>query len=84
MGMHGLFGSSRPNRRRRKSSQIQYPPVPNPEGRKLMEVGTFGQNDHFQDKLRKKKQRVPMILMERELGLKTEQIRRKNQAISQV
>ena len=49
-----------------------------------MELGTFGQNEHYQDQLRMKKQRVSRILMERELGLKTEQVRRKNQAISQV
>ncbi|MCJ1332970.1 hypothetical protein MMC10_009664 [Thelotrema lepadinum] len=83
IGLHGIFGSGRPGRRRRKSSQIEYPPVPNPEGRKLMELGTFGQNEHYQDQLRMKKQRVSRILMERELGLKTEQVRRKNQAISQ-
>ena len=79
---YGHFGRSR--RRRRKSTQHERPPVPNPEGRRLMENGTFGLNDQSQDRLPRRKQRVSRFLMERELGLNMDQVRRKNQSTSQV
>ena len=68
-------------RRRPKGSTVQLPPVPNPEGEKLMDSGIFGTNVHYQDVLRKRKKRVARRLMERELGANA---RRVNSATAQV
>ena len=70
--------------RRPKGSSAQLPPVPNPEGQKLMDSGTFGNNDHYQDLLRKRNQKVARKLMSRELGIGPRQFRRENRAIVQV
>ena len=80
----GLYGMRRRPRRHRRGTQPELPPVPNPEGTKLMESGTFGQSTSFQDRLRKRKRRVSRMLMERELGLNADQARRKNKETSQV
>ena len=80
----GLFGLGRRRGRRPKGAQPNLPPVPNPEGQTLMESGTFGLNDNYQDLLRKRKKRLARLLLNRELGLSAEQVRRGNQEITQV
>lgn len=80
----GLFGLGRRRGRRPKGPPPKLPPVPNPEGRRLMDSGIFGLNDNYQDVLRKRKKRLARILMNRELGLDAEQVKRGNQEIAQV
>ena len=83
-GAYGLFGMGRRRRRRPKGNRPQPPPVPSPEGQRLMESGKFGQSGYYQDKLRNRKQRISRQLMNRELGLDREAVRRGNQSMSQV
>ena len=78
------YGSTRRRRRRPKGSSAQLPPVPNPEGQKLMDSGTFGSNEHYQDLLRQRKQKVARRLMNRELGTDLRQTQRGDRSIVQV
>ncbi|KAI4259515.1 MAG: hypothetical protein LQ352_000702 [Teloschistes flavicans] len=60
------YGNRR--RRRGKASKGRYPAVPSEEGERLMAAGTFGESEHFEDKLRNRKRRLATRLMYRELG----------------
>ena len=53
--------------RRQRASQIVYPPVPSPEGQKLMASGLFGRNESTQDFLRRRNKALARKLMAREL-----------------
>lgn len=83
----GAYSSAFGSRRRRRRSAEENtppPPVPSPEGQKLMESGTFGSNEYYQDALRKRKKRLAQKLMYRELGTDLHQLRRANKSIAQV
>ena len=82
--LQNVFGRMRRRRRRPKGSSAQLPPVPNPEGQKLMDSGTFGSNTHYQDLLRKRKQKVARKLLSRELGIDPRQSHGENRSIVQV
>ncbi|KAL8972209.1 MAG: hypothetical protein Q9183_000667 [Haloplaca sp. 2 TL-2023] len=76
------YGGTR-RRRRTRDRRGQYPPVPSEEGKKLMATGTFGQNGHYEDKLRKRKERLATRLMYRELGTQADTPRRTDRLMSQ-
>ncbi|KAL9587224.1 MAG: hypothetical protein Q9212_000383 [Teloschistes hypoglaucus] len=61
------YGSRRG--RRGKASKGRYPAIPSEEGEKLMATGTFGESQHYEDRLRNRKGRLATRLMYRELGL---------------
>ena len=71
-------------RRRPRGSSTQLPPVPNPEGEKLMSEGVFGRNEGWDDVLRKRKKRAARRMMMRELNLDAHAARRENEYASQV
>lgn len=71
-------------RRRRTKGRATLPLVPNEEGGRLMINGTFGQTGNYEDKLRKRKNRLARRLMYRELGVSMESPTRCNKLISQV
>lgn len=75
------FGGVGRRRRRPKGTPVQLPPVPNPEGEKLMDSGIFGTNSYCQDVLRKRKKRMARRLMSRELGANA---KRENNSMAQV
>ncbi|KAL9599967.1 MAG: hypothetical protein Q9179_003384 [Wetmoreana sp. 5 TL-2023] len=77
----GYSGSRR--RRRAKGSTGRYPPVPSEEGRNLMASGIFGEDGYFEDKLRKRKERLATRLMYRELGVHADSPHRTNRLASQ-
>lgn len=69
-------------RRRRPRTAIgdQYPPIPNEEGEKLMQSGTFGNNDRCQhtacglpmnDRVRRQRRKLAWRVMDRELGVES-------------
>lgn len=79
------FGSLANRRRRRaKGSKNRFPPVPSEEGRKLMDGGVFGSNEHYRDITRKSNTRLARKLMSRELGTGSRQCTGMASAISQV
>ena len=78
-----LYSLGRRRRRRHPSARPAPPPVPSPAGQELMDSGTFGLSRNWQDDLRKRKKRMARTLMNRELGITTEQVRRNNQEITQ-
>ncbi|KAJ5124189.1 uncharacterized protein N7515_008014 [Penicillium bovifimosum] len=62
----------------------KYPPVPHPEGKKLMREGHFGVDEHYVDRLKKRKNALATRLMWRELGVDTYGVqKRAGQSISQ-
>jgi len=68
-GMFGYNMSGRRLRRRRKTQEdSQFPPIPNPEGRKLMASGKFGTEEQKRGTLRSRKKMAYRTMM-RELGL---------------
>jgi WD repeat-containing protein 23 len=72
-------------RARRTGPPPKMPPVPNPEGRKLMSEGHFGTDQSYTDRLRRRKSDLATNLMWRELGIDTQAARRRaDQLISQV
>lgn len=71
-------------RRRTKGSSISVPAVPSECGQRLMATGTFGDNEYYEDKLRKRKKRLVRRLMYRELGTQSTTPNRMNKLISQV
>ncbi|KAJ5555073.1 hypothetical protein N7535_007518 [Penicillium sp. DV-2018c] len=81
----GLMFMFRNRRRARRSSKLpQYPPVPHPEGEKLMREGHFGTDEHYVDRLKKRKKALATRLMWRELGVDTYGVqKRADQSISQ-
>lgn len=80
----GYGGPSTGRKRRSKGAKQRFPPIPNEEGRKLMDSGTFGRNEHYEDILRKRKNRLSRRLMSRELGTNVDNPLRSNRLISQV
>lgn len=71
-------------RRRTKRSSTSVPTVPSEFGQRLMASGTFGENQYYEDKLRKRKERLVRRLMYRELGIQSVTPNRLNKLISQV
>lgn len=71
-------------RRRTKGRSGRFPPVPSAEGQELMASGTFGDNEYYEDKLRKRRVRLARRLMYRELGCQPVTPSRTNKLISQV
>ncbi|KAL9043846.1 MAG: hypothetical protein Q9214_002978 [Letrouitia sp. 1 TL-2023] len=62
-------GSGSRRGKRTTGSEKQSPHIPNEHGRALMNSGTFGSNEYYQDALRKRNVRLGRKLMHRELGL---------------
>lgn len=81
-GYGGLGG--RRKRRRPKRAKNELPPVPNIQGRELMDGGTFGASEYYRDTLRKRRRSLAGQLMNREIG--TEELPSKTpiKALSQV
>ena len=79
---HGGLGARR--RRRTKSWKDKYPSVPSEEGKRLMDGGTFGSNEHYRDVRMRRKTRLTKKLMDRELGTDRNVSTRMTSAISQV
>lgn len=78
--------TGRGSRRRRQGRPVpsRYPPIPSEEGRRLMSSGTFGETGFYEDKLRKRKDRLARRLIYRELGVNQDPPARANKLISQV
>ncbi|KAJ5154586.1 uncharacterized protein N7500_010025 [Penicillium coprophilum] len=71
-------------RARRSTERVTLPPVPNPEGKKLMGEGHFGTDQFYGDRLRQRKKFLTTSLMWRELGVDTDGVRKRaGQSISQ-
>lgn len=77
----GYGGPSAGRKRRPKGAKH---PIPNEEGRKLMNSDTFGRNEYYEDILRKRKNRLSRRLMSRELGTNVDHPLRSNRLMSQV
>lgn len=80
-------GTQRHRSRRRKKAEEcvdRYPPVPNKEGKVLMDGGTFGISQYYRDKRSKKNPRLARRLMSRELGPDRGHSMRASSAIAQV
>jgi WD repeat-containing protein 23 len=72
-------------RARRTRGDPQFPKVPSDAGTELMGEGQFGTDQHFVDRLKKRKMGFATNLMWRELGVDAYGVRRRaDQAISQV
>lgn len=80
----GVGGLATRRRRRAKGSSNKFPPVPNDEGKKLMDGGVFGSNEYYRDTTRKANTRLARKLMCRELGTDRGQATSTASAISQV
>ena len=74
----------RSGRRRRTEPTFQPPPVPSPEGQRLMGEGVFGRNEEWEDDIRKRRKKVARRLMMRELGLDAYGAKKEDDFISQV
>jgi WD repeat-containing protein 23 len=59
-------------RARQPGEVAQLPPVPNPQGKKLMSEGQFGTDKNYLDRLRQRKKSLATNLMWRELGIDTQ------------
>ena len=82
-GGFGFLGTRRSARRKRDNND-QLPKVPNEEGRKLIDSGTFGSNEYYKDMLRRRKAKLGRRLLSRELGIDKDYSHRANKLISQV
>ena len=80
----GYGGSSGRRRRRTKGDPNRFPKVPSEEGKKLMESGTYGTSEPWQDVLKRRKGKLARQLMHRELGISGDYASRANRVISQV
>ena len=80
----GNRGFSGRRRRRTKGDPHRFPKVPSEEGRKLMDSGTFGSSEPWQDVSKKQKSKLARQLMHRELGIDGDYSSRANKVISQV
>ena len=78
------IGLSGRRRRRTKLDPNRFPKVPCEEGRKLMDSGTFGSNERWQDVTKKRKSKLAEQLMYRELGMDENHAAKANRVISQV
>ena len=63
---------------------VDFPKVPSDVGRVLMSSGNFGSNEYYQNILRKRKRKLALRLMARELGLDAVQDMTANRLVSQV
>lgn len=79
---HG--GSESRRRRRTTGSEKHFPQKLSENGRALMNSGTFGSNEYYQDVLRKRNVRLGRKLMHRELGLDPGHPARNPKFLSQV
>ncbi|OQD83249.1 hypothetical protein PENANT_c017G07476 [Penicillium antarcticum] len=71
-------------RARRLGEPAKPPPVPNPEGVKLMGQGDFGTNQYYVDRLKKRKRGLSTSLIWREMGIDNHGVqKRADQSISQ-
>ena len=71
--------------RRSKPRTDEFPKVPSELGRRLMDSGTFGSNEYYMERLKRRKTKLTARLMRRELGLETEtRRRRQNMMMAQV
>jgi len=71
--------------RRPKNNVNQFPKVPSDLGRQLMDSGTFGSNEYYLERLKRRKMKLVSRLMRRELGLETDaRQRRANMLMAQV
>lgn len=69
-GRYSFLGGGSRRTRRRRNTPYKWPPVPNPEGQKLIDEGIFGTNEVEKDTLiRKRKKNIAYRTMMRELGL---------------
>ncbi|KAG8624797.1 hypothetical protein KVT40_007864 [Elsinoe batatas] len=75
-GNYGYGAWGRRMRRRRPTEEFKWPPVPNPEGQKLIQEGVFGMNEPEKDTLKRRKKKLAYRTMMRELGLETPSIER--------
>jgi len=81
----GFWGSTpRRTRKAKGGKKREFPPVPNEEGRKLMDGGIFGAGEDFRDRSRKKNKYLARNLMMRELGMGRYRGPKSTRAISQV
>lgn len=72
-------------RARRSGEAAKLPPIPNPEGKKLMHEGHFGTDQNHVDRLKQRKNFLATSLMWRELGVDPYGVqKRAGQLISQV
>jgi len=72
-------------RARQTREVAELPPIPNPEGKKLMREGHFGTEPHYVDRLKQRKKGLTTNLMWRELGIDTHGARKRaDQSMSQV
>ncbi|KAF4548534.1 WD domain-containing protein 22 [Elsinoe fawcettii] len=71
---YGAWG--RRMRRRRPTEEYKWPPVPHPEGQKLIQEGVFGMNEPEKDTVVRRKKKLAYRTMMRELGLETPSIER--------
>jgi WD repeat-containing protein 23 len=72
-------------RARQPGKVAELPPVPNPEGKKLMSEGQFGTDQNYLDRLRQRRKGLATNLMWRELGIDTQGARKRaDQSMSQV
>ena len=78
----GGLGTRR--KRRAKAWKNRFPPVPNAEGRRLMDDGVFGVSEYYKDRRVKRKTRLARKLMSREQGQTWNDINKSASAISQV
>lgn len=84
-GNGGGYRSLRSRRKRRpKDWTSMFPPVPNEEGKKLMDGGVFGRNEYYRDRRSGKPPRLARKLMNRELGTERRQLEATTSEMSQV
>ena len=82
---YGFAGSVlRARRRQNATEKRKLPPVPNPEGRRLMDASVFGLSDDYRDTRRKTSKRLARKLLTRELGASRSNDLRTTSALTQV
>jgi len=80
----GYGGSETRRRRGAKGWKNRFPPVPDEEGKKLMDGGVFGSSEFYRDNRIQRKTMLVRKLMSRELGTDRQQSTRAISAVSQV
>ncbi|KAL8889938.1 MAG: hypothetical protein Q9215_002863 [Flavoplaca cf. flavocitrina] len=79
----GYMARGTRRRRRGQHHASRYPPIPSEAGKRLMASGTFGESGFYEDKLRKRKDRLARRLIYRELAVNQDTPARANKLISQ-
>lgn len=77
-------GYGGPGTRRKRQPKTKFPAASNNEGKTLMGTGEFGENECYNDVLRKRKRSLVVRLMNRELGINRYSSAKFNRLISQV